>query len=143
MSSVAIGVMTVEERGAHCARLVERVGGRVHVYLDRERRGCWHGWRSTWDLCVEPGVTHVAILADDIAVCADFRATLNHLAAVRPSAPIAGWLPRDQVELAHAQGLRWACTRDLHFVQCLMLPREMGAELIAWVDDREPQMGGV
>ncbi len=140
---LAVGIMTIRERAEHCRRLVERIGGAVHVYTDTQRLGCWHAWLETWRLCcrLEPRATHIAILADDVAVCADLRDTLEQLARARSSAPIAGWLPRDQVEIAHAMGLRWAHTRQLQFVQCLMLPRELGEHAIAWIDAREPVLG--
>jgi hypothetical protein len=141
--SIAVGVMTVSARRAHCERLVARIGGAVHVYTDELRLGCWHAWRSTWELCTsaELDASHVAILADDIAVCCDFRRTLECLAMARPHAAVSGWLPRDQVELAHARGLRWASTRTLQFVQCLLLPRELGESALAWIAEREPVCG--
>jgi len=142
-TSVSIGIMAVESRREHFARLAARIGGSVHVYVDDPPRGCWHGWRSTWELCArsELDATHIAILADDIAVCADFRATLDALVAARPESIVAGWLPRDQVSIAHAAGLRWASTRSLHFVQCLAMPRELGDRAISWIAAREAQLG--
>lgn len=139
MLTVAIGVMTVRERAEHLQRLVARIGGAVHVYTDTQRLGCWHAWRATWMLCrrLEPAATHVAILADDIAVCTDLRATLELLVAARPGDFIAGWLPRDQVGIAHASGIRWASTRRLHFVQLLVVPVELGERAIDWIDAHE------
>lgn len=142
-TSVAFGIVAVESRRDHFERLALRIGGDVHVHIDVERRGCWYGWRSTWELCVrnEPRATHVAIATDDIAVCSDLRATLDALIAARPSDILAGWLPRDQVELAHAQGLRWASTRRLHFAQLLVLPLELGERAIEWIAAREHILG--
>jgi hypothetical protein len=135
--------MTVDERRAPRERLVARIGGTVHVYVDTQRLGCWHAWRETWKLCTraEPEASHVAILADDIAVCRDFRTTLERLVELRPHDIVSGWLPRDQVELAHARRMRWASTRSLQFVQCLVLPRQLGDDALAWIAEREPLCG--
>jgi len=143
MVTMAIGIMTIRERAALCERLAERIRGPVTVRVDIHRRGCWYNWKATWLTCAmnEPRATHIAILADDIAVCSDLRATLETLVAARPSSPIAGWLPRDQVELAHAQGLRWASTRHLQFSQLLVLPRELGDRALTWIYDRERLFG--
>jgi len=143
MVTLAIGVMTIPARAEHCRRLIERIGGDVNVHVDVNRRGCWPAWRATWAACAlrQPCATHIAILNDDIAVCADLRATLEALVAARPQSPIAGWMPRDQVELAHAQGLRWASTRHLQFSQLLVLPRELGDRALDWVCDREHLFG--
>jgi hypothetical protein len=142
-NSVAVGIMTIPARAEHCRRLVERIGGDLTVHVDVNRRGCWPAWKATWLACAanQPRATHIAILADDIAVCADLRATLEALVAARPHSPIGGWLPRAQVELAHAQGIRWASTRSLQFVQLLVLPRELGDRALDWVCDREHLFG--
>jgi hypothetical protein len=141
--SVAIGIMTIPERAEHCRRLVARIGGAVSVHVDINRRGCWAAWKATWIACAlaQRRATHIAILADDIAVCDDLRATLEALVAARPHSPIGGWLPRDQVELAHAQGMRWASTRNLQFVQLLVLPRELGDRALDWICAREHLYG--
>ena len=141
--TLVIGIMAVEERREQVDRLVSRIGGDVHVFVDVERLGCWHGWRETWALCAraEPDATHIAVLSDDLAVCAEFRGTLTQLVAARPHAAISGWLPRDQVELAQADGLRWASTRVLQFVQCVVLPRELGERAISWIDAHESRFG--
>lgn len=147
---LSFAIMSVPARAAHVAAMVTRLRAQiaearaagvevdddVGVFEDTARRGPWHGWQGAWR-CSPTSSTHHVVLQDDVQLCADLPATMAALAAARPDDVVSGFLPRQSIERAHAQGLRWVSTRRFLWAQCVMLPRGLGDAALAWIAEHE------
>lgn len=151
---LSFAIMAVRSRTAHVQALQGRIerqiavasmlhGVRahptVHVAWADTGVGPWQNWQRAW-LAGRPDVsTHRVVLQDDVKVCDDFPATMAAIAAARPASFVSGFLPRKSVDRAVRQGVRWVSCRRFLWAQCVMLPTELGDEMLRWIETSEGQ----
>lgn len=123
----------VPERRAIVADLARVTGARI--VQDVAREGAWATNRKAWSWGLTTGSTHHCVLQDDIGLCADFKATVEALVAVRPADPIWLFTQRSQPDPFNRPVCHWLRIRDPLAALGVVMPVRLVRSFLAWVSE--------
>lgn len=132
--TVAIGVMTCAARWGQAEALAKRIGGPVTVVYDNGG-GVWATARRTWQALLAEDATHALVLQEDVAVCRDFRESVEAACQARPEAELSFYANRKAITEARERGESWCAPGgDATWGQAICLPMAWVSEMLAWLD---------
>lgn len=135
---LSVAICSVPERAALVQRTLERLGRRVPVLLDVERRGNRWNSRRAWS-AVDGHSTHHLVLEDDALVCRDFIRVAEAALTAKPDALVTFFTPK--IDLLKAKELHrsWARISTVFWTQAISLPTSRVAQFLKWEREHLPE----
>ena len=131
--SLSIAIMHHPKRAERIPPLVASIGegAPVTVVEDTNSDGNWPTAKRAWAAYPE-SATHHAVIQDDVLVCADFIATLQHLIRILPNHCIGLYCPRKVADTAANRGHSWALLRYGVWGQGFLMPTSWFRACLDW-----------
>jgi hypothetical protein len=146
---LGIGIITVRDRLSRAAALaqqlasdgyVSEISGGPLVNLDEERRGPWWNFKTTAELLLGQGHTHLCVLEDDVRLCSNFLGELRRVLEIVPSDPLSLFTARRSIVAeADKKQTKLLKRHALDTAQGLVFPSFQFERLRNWVVMREEQ----
>ena len=131
MIKLSVAIMAVPSRSDEVNRIVKKLGVRVPVFYDTDKKGPWFNAQRAWG-SVRSGASHHLVLQDDIVLCGNFMNTVEHLCSLRPNDILNLFSMRKDSFEAQAAGTSWIRTDYGVWGQAIVMPVPFIPKMLRW-----------
>lgn len=129
---VDIAIMTCSARWGYAEAIAKKIGGDVTIIYDNGGY-VWGTAKRCWEALAEMDGSHALLLQEDILICQDFRATVEHCAELQPGKALGFYANRRPVDEARERGDSWVVIPDGVWGQATCFPTEWVSPMLEWV----------
>jgi hypothetical protein len=133
VAKLSVAIMAVPSRSENVNKIIRKLGVRVPVFYDTERRGPWFNARRAWG-SVKSGATHHLVLQDDVLLCGNFIKTVEHLCSLRPDQILNLFSLRKIVAEAKDAETSWVKATNLILAPAIVMPTPFIPRMLRWQD---------